>query len=219
MAFINSAILVGVSLFLLVEAYRRFKNPEPIDGPLMLAVAMIGLLANLLSVFLLHGHAHESMNVRSAYLHLMSDTLSSVAVVVGGLLIIRWGIGWIDSLITVLISLYILREGYEILRESVEVLMEASPELDLEEIKAEIESIPGVKNAHHFHVWRIGEKEVHFECHVEVDDMPISEAQSIIDRVAAVLGKRGIGHVTVQLEANRCPDKDVICRDKKGEGN
>ncbi len=112
------------------------------------------------------------MNVRSAYLHLLSDTLSSVAVVVGGVAIIWWSILWIDPpLITVLISLYIFKEGYAILKESIEVLMEAAPDLDLEEIKREIESIPGIRNAHHFHVWRIGEKEIHFECHVEVDDM------------------------------------------------
>ncbi len=210
-AFMNSAVLVGVSLFLLVEAYRRFKHPEPIDGPLMLGVALIGLTANLVSVSLLHDHSHESMNVRSAYLHLMSDTLSSVAVVIGGIMIIRWNVTWVDPLVTVLIALYILREAYEILRESIEVLMEASPELDLGAIKAEIESIPGVKNAHHFHAWRIGEKEVHFECHVEVNDMPLSEAQWIIDRVEEALKKYGITHVTVQLEVNRCEGKDVIC--------
>ncbi|ASJ06757.1 cation diffusion facilitator family transporter [Thermococcus pacificus] len=214
-AFINSAVLVGVSLFLLVEAYRRFKNPEPIDGPLMLGVALIGLGANLISVLLLHSHAHESMNVRSAYLHLMSDTLSSVAVVVGGVLIIKWNVTWVDPLVTVFISLYILREGYEILKESVEVLMEASPELDFEVIKREIESIPGVKNAHHFHAWRIGEKEIHFECHVEVDDMPVSKGQAIIDEVEERLRKYGITHVTVQLEVNRCTSKNVICNEEK----
>ncbi|MCO6040669.1 cation diffusion facilitator family transporter [Thermococcus alcaliphilus] len=215
-AFVNSAVLVGVALFLLVEAYKRFKNPEPINGPLMLGVALIGLLANLISVLLLHEHAHESMNVRSAYLHLLSDTLSSVAVVVGGIAIIKWNILWIDPLITVLISLYILREGYEILRESVEVLMEASPNLNFEEIKREIESIPGVKNAHHFHAWRVGEKEIHFECHVEVNDMPLSEAQKLIDDIAERLKSFGITHVTIQLEAGRCGDKNTICGGESG---
>lgn len=214
-AFVNSAVLVGVALFLLVEAYKRFKNPEPINGPLMLGVALIGLFANLISVLLLHEHAHESMNVRSAYLHLLSDTLSSVAVVTGGIAIIKWNILWIDPLITVLISLYILRGGYEILRESVEVLMEASPNLNFEEIKREIESIPVVKNAHHFHAWRVGEKEVHFECHVEVNDMPLSEAQKLIDDIAERLKRFGITHVTVQLEAGRCKDKNTICGGKE----
>lgn len=157
-------------IFLLVEAYKRFRNPNPIDTGLMLVVAAIGLLANLLSVLLLHGHVHGSINVRSAYLHLVSDTLSSVAVVAGGLAI----------------RYYIIREGYDILKESVDVLMEASPELDFDAIKAELESIPGVKNAHHFHAWRIGENETHFECHVDVNDMSLSEAQRIIDEIEKI---------------------------------
>ncbi|AAL80682.1 cation transporter [Pyrococcus furiosus DSM 3638] len=210
-AFVNSAILVGVALFLIVEAYKRFKTPEPINGPLMFSVALIGFLANLISVLLLHEHSHENINVRSAYLHLLSDTLSSVAVVLGGIAIIKWNAIWVDPLLSALISIYILREAYEILKESVEVLMEASPNLDFNEIKREIESIPGVKNAHHFHAWRVGEKEVHFECHVEVNDMLISEAQQIIDVIAERLRRFGITHVTVQLEAGRCKEKGMIC--------
>jgi len=208
-AFVNSSVLIGVSLFLIVEAYGRFRNPQPIDTAIMLPVASLGLIANLLSVFLLHGHSH-SLNIRSAYLHLLSDTLSSVAVVVGGLLIRFYGVSWIDPLVTVLIALYILREAYEVLGESVDVLMETSPELDLRAIKAELESIPGVKNAHHFHAWRVGEKEVHFECHLSVEDMPLSEAQGIIDEAEKRLRKFGITHVTVQLEVERCEPR-LLC--------
>ena len=134
-----------------------------------------------------------------------------MAVVAGGIAIMKWNILWIDPLVTVGISLYILHEAYEILRESVEVLMEASPNLDLRAIKHEIESIPGVKNAHHFHAWRVGENGIHFECHVEVDDMPLSEAQSIIDKAEVRLKKFGITHVTVQLEVDRCCGKNIIC--------
>ncbi|NJE48986.1 cation diffusion facilitator family transporter [Thermococcus sp. 9N3] len=210
-AFINSAVLIGVSLFLVVEAYRRFRNPQPIDTAIMLPMALVGLIANLLSVFLLHEHAH-GLNVRSAYLHLLSDTLSSVAVVIGGLLIRFYGVEWVDPLVTVLIALYILREAYEVLRESVDVLMEASPELDLEEIKAELESIPGVKNAHHFHAWRVGEGGIHFECHLSVEDMPLSEAQRIIDEAEKRLRKFGVTHVTVQLEVDRC-EPGLLCPD------
>ena len=209
-AFVNSAVLVGISFFLLVEAYRRFKNPQPIDTAIMLPVAVVGLVANLLSVLLLHDHAH-GLNIRSAYLHLLSDTLSSVAVIIGGLLIRFYGVGWVDPLVTVFISLYILREAYVVLRESVEVLMEASPKLDFEAIKAELESIPGVKNAHHFHAWRISEREIHFECHLSVEDMLLSEAQRIIDEAEKRLKKFGITHVTVQLEVDRCASKDLVC--------
>ncbi|ASJ16562.1 cobalt transporter [Thermococcus chitonophagus] len=210
-AFINSSVLVGVSLFLIVEAYRRFLAPKAIDVKVMLPVAAVGLLANIFSVLLLHEHSHESMNVRSAYLHLLSDTLSSMAVVIGGLLMLKYNVSWVDPLITVGIALYILREAYYILKESVEVLMEASPGLDFEEIKRRIEEIPGVKNAHHFHAWRIGEDEVHFECHVSVEDMPISRGQEIIDRIEEILREYGVKHVTVQLEVDRCKNGGIIC--------
>lgn len=216
-AFINSAILVGVSMFLVVEAYRRFMEPRPIEAGIMLPVAVVGLLANLLSVFLLHEHAHESINVRSAYLHLLSDTLSSVAVVIGAILIMVYGVTWVDPVITVLIAIYILREAYHILKESVEVLMEAAPDLDLDAIRKELESIPGVKNAHHFHAWRIGENEIHFECHLAVNDMPLREAQKIIDEAEERLKRFGITHVTVQLEVDRC-EPQMICDGSSGEG-
>jgi len=213
-AFANSAVLVGVSLFLIFEAYKRFKSPEPIKGSLMLFVALIGLFANLASVILLHEHAHESMNIRSAYLHLVSDSLSSIAVVLGGIAITKWNVFWIDPLITVLISLYILHESYGILKESIEVLMEAAPNLDFQKIKEEIESIPKVRNAHHFHAWRVGENEIHFECHVETEDMLLSEAQKLIDAIADKLKKFGITHVTIQLETGRCKEKSMICNEE-----
>ncbi|MFA4640017.1 cation diffusion facilitator family transporter [Pyrococcus kukulkanii] len=210
-AFINSSVLVGVSLFLIVEAYRRFLAPRTIEVKVMLPVATVGLVANVFSVLLLHEHTHESMNIRSAYLHLLSDTLSLVAVVLGGLLMLKYNVSWVDPLVTVGIALYILREAYYILKESVEVLMEASPGLDFEEIKRRIEKIPGVKNAHHFHAWRIGEDEVHFECHVSVKDMPISRGQEIIDRIEEILREYGVKHVTVQLEIYRCKNEGIIC--------
>ncbi len=212
-AFGNSAALLAISLLLIYESYQRFLHPNPIHGPLMLGVALVGLTGNFLSILLLHSHARESINVKSAYLHLLSDTLSSVAVVTGALLLIIFQVLWIDPLISVLIAVYIIYEGFDILKESIEVLMEASPNMDFQEIKRVIESIEGVKNAHHFHVWRIGEKDIIFECHVEVEDMPISQAQNIIDRIGEKLKGYGITHVTIQLESNRCRGRNIICRD------
>ncbi len=212
-AFGNSAALLAISLLLIYESYQRFLHPNPIHGPLMLGVALVGLTGNFLSILLLHSHARESINVKSAYLHLLSDTLSSVAVVTGALLLIIFQVLWIDPLISVLIAVYIIYEGFDILKESIEVLMEASPNMDFQEIKRVIESIEGVKNAHHFHVWRIGEKDIIFECHVEVEDMPISQAQNIIDRIGEKLKGYGITHVTIQLESDRCRSRNIICRD------
>ena len=209
-SFINSAFLIGVVMLLLVESYRRFTSPKPIDTSIMLPVALVGLIANLLSVLLLHEHAGESMNVRSAYLHLMGDTLSSLAVFLGGILIRLYSITWVDPLVTVLISLYLLRGAYGILKESVEVLMEAAPDIDLDAVRREIEAIPNVRDAHHFHVWRVGDKEVALECHVSLPDMSLREAQKIIDEIERRLRKFGIGHVTVQLEVDRCADRGLV---------
>ncbi len=211
-AFINSSAIIGVGIFLLVESYRRFMEPVEIKGFIMLVVAVVGLIANLLSIILLHTHAKESMNIRSAYLHLLSDTFSSVAVVIGAVAIILWKVNWIDLVITVILSLYIIKEGFEILRESVEVLMEASPDLNLGKIRKEIESIEGVKNAHHFHAWRIGEKDIHFECHIEVENMRVSDAQKIIEKIEEKLKKFGITHTTIQVECGKCDEKSIVCK-------
>ena len=209
-AFINSVILVAVGLFLIYEAYRRFLHPSPINSALMLVVAFIGLFANLFTALLLHKHAHESMNVKSAYLHIIGDTVSSIAVIIGGLAILWWGVVWIDPLISVLISVYIIFEGFKILRDSVDILMEASPDIDLEKIKREIEEIDGVVNAHHFHAWRVGENDIFLECHIDVEDMPISQAQRIIDEIQMKVREFGVTHVTVQMECGRCKRKATI---------
>lgn len=212
-AFTNSVILVGVGLFLIYQAYIRFLHPSPINSAIMLIVAFIGLFANLFTALLLHTHAHESMNVKSAYLHIVGDTVSSIAVILGGFAILWWNIVWVDPLLTILISIYIIHGGFKILRSTVDILMETSPDIDLEEIKNEIEKIEGVRNAHHFHAWRVGEKDVFLECHVDVEDMPISQAQKIIDEIQRRLEKFGITHVTIQMECGRCKLKDTIYKE------
>ena len=122
-ALFNSVTLIAICIYLLYEAYLRFFNPEPVKSILMFAVALIGLIANLLSVFLLQKHSKNNLNIKAAYLHLIGDTLSSVAVVIGGVLIYFYQIYWIDPLITVLISLYIIKETYAVLHETYKILM------------------------------------------------------------------------------------------------
>jgi len=212
-AFINSVILVSVGIFLIYEAYRRFLVPSPINSVLMLIVAFIGLFANLFTATLLHSHSHESMNVKSAYLHIIGDTVSSVAVILGGFAILWWGVVWIDPLISVLISTYIIYGGFKILKESVDILMESAPNIDFQTLKREIESIDGVENAHHFHAWRVGEKDILMECHVDVEDMPVSQAQGIIDEIERRARRYGITHITVQVECGRCKVKNTIYED------
>jgi len=210
-AFVNALVLLALSIFLLGEAYRRFRSPEQIESTLMLIVATIGLLANVLSVFLLRSGSRENMNIRSSYLHLLSDSISSVGVILGGIAIRLWNVVWIDPLITVAISLYIIRETWHIVREAVDILMQASPRIDYEELKAAVEGVTGVKNLHHVHLWRSDEKSIYFEGHVDVEDMRVCDAQRIIGDIQQILHERfGIGHATIQVETDRCKDKEIV---------
>ncbi len=210
-AFINATALFMISFWLIYEAYKRIQNPETINSNLMLVVATIGLIANLLSVYLLAKDSRENMNIKSSYLHLMSDTVSSVGVIIGGLAIKYMEIVWIDPLITFLISLYIIRETWHILIESINILMQSSPELDYDEIKKEIEKIENVKNIHHVHAWMLNEKTIHFEAHIELEDMKLSQIQKIYDKVEHILNEHyGISHITIQPELDKCCNKDMF---------
>jgi cobalt-zinc-cadmium efflux system protein len=151
------------------------------------------------------------MNIRSSYLHLLSDSISSVGVILGGIAIRLWNVVWVDPLITVVISFYIIRETWHIVKEAVDILMQASPPIDYEELKAAVEKVEGVKNLHHVHLWRSDEKSVYFEGHVDVEDMRVCDAQRIIEDIQEILRQRfGIGHATIQVETDRCDDKGVI---------
>ena len=212
-AFINSIILVAICIFLIFEAIERFRNPAPIKGVIMFSVAAIGLLANLIAMILLRSDSDKNMNIRAAYLHLLGDTLSSVVVIAGGLLIWKFGIYWLDPLITVLISLYILKETNLLLRDSFNILMQSAPrEVDLEQVKAEVEGIQGVRNIHHVHLWSLNDKQIHFEGHIDLEqNMTVSQASEMNKRISTLLhDKFNIEHTTLQMEYGCCPEKELI---------
>jgi len=210
-AFINSTVLLAISIVLIFEAFKRLQSPESINGTLMITVALIGLVANFVSVYLLEKDSHQSLNIKSSYLHLISDTVSSVGVLVGGIAIKLWGAVWLDPLITVLISLYILKETWHVIRKTVDILMQSSAVLDYDEIKNDIEKIDKVKNIHHVHSWMINEKTVCFEAHIDMEDMPLSEAEKVYDKIENFLkDHHGISHVTLQAEVDKCCDKKIF---------
>jgi cobalt-zinc-cadmium efflux system protein len=210
-AFFNSAFLIAISVFLLWEAYHRFMNPVKIKTNLMLIIAFIALIANFLSVYLLHAGSKESINIRSSYLHLISDTLSSLGVILGGIAIKLWGVFFIDPLLTLLISLYFLKESWEILKISIDILMQSSPELDFDKIKEDIEQLKGIKNIHHVHSWMSNEKTIYFEAHLEMENMPLSEVDKINQQVEKILKEKyDISHVTLQAETNISDKKSLF---------
>lgn len=210
-AFVNTAILLALSIVLILEAVKRWQSPEVIDGFLMIIVAIIGLIANFISVFILEQDAHENLNIKSSYLHLISDTISSVGVLVGGIAIQLWGVIWIDPLITILISIYIIKETWQVIRKTVDILMQSSAPLDYDTIKTDIEKIDKVKNIHHVHSWMANEKTIYFEAHIDLEDMKLSDAEIIYDKIENYLKEHhGIFHVTLQAEVNKCCDKRMF---------
>jgi cobalt-zinc-cadmium efflux system protein len=210
----NASTLIAISIYLFKESYDRFVSPQPIKGGMMIAVAAVGLMANVAGTLLLKKGSQGNINIRSAYLHLLGDAVSSLAVIMGGICIYLWDIYWVDPLLTVLISLYILKRSLEILKESISVLMMSVPQqISIENIKKELEEIPGVLNIHHVHVWRLGERDIHFEAHIDVQDMLISETTRLCASIEEKLKRdHGIAHTTLQFETNRCQSKSLLSR-------
>ncbi|MEO1814388.1 MAG: cation diffusion facilitator family transporter [Acetobacterium sp.] len=210
-ALVNGSVLLVLSVLLIIEAFKRWQSPETINGMMMIVVALVGLLANFIAVFLLEKDSHHNLNIKSSYLHLISDTVSSIGVLIGGVAIQLWGIVWIDPLITALISVYIIRETWQIIKKTVNILMQSAAVLDYEAIKTEIEKIAKVKNIHHVHTWMSDEKTIYFEAHIEMEDMPLSEVCQVTNQIEHMLKeKEGIYHVTLQAEVDKCCDKQLF---------
>ena len=216
-ALFNAVTLIAISVFLIFEAWERFNNPQLINSKLMLSVASIGLFANLVSVLLLKSHQKENINIKAAYLHLIGDTLSSVAVIIGGILIYFYKIYWIDPLITVLISLYIIKETYVILYDTYKILMQGTPSgINIDDIVENVTELSEIKGIHHIHIWSLTDREVHFEAHVDLsNDLKVSDGQMVVDKVQEILKKFNIDHVTLQLEYDSCDNKDIIHQELK----
>ncbi|MCF8330896.1 MAG: cation diffusion facilitator family transporter [Bacteroidales bacterium] len=216
-ALFNGIALIAISIFLFSEAWQRFNNPETINSTLMLVVAAIGLIANIISVLILEKHKKDNINIKAAYLHLLGDTLSSVAVIIGGVLIYFYELYWIDPLVTVIIGLYIIKESISIIIETVDILMQSKPkDIDLAEIKNKLTKIEGIKNIHHVHIWRLSDKEIHFESHVDLSqDFKTTEASVIREKAEAILYEQfHIDHVTMQMEFNSTHIPDLLAGSK-----
>ena len=212
-ALFNAVVLIVISVYLFYEAYQRFLNPEPIKSTLMFIVAIIGFLGNIISVLLLHRDSSHNLNIRAAYLHLIGDTLSSVGVIIGSILIYYRNITWIDPVLTILIGLVIIKATWGIIKETIEILMQASPAgLDLIEIRKELEKHAEINNIHHIHSWRLSDNIIHFQCHADLQkDVKISEADKIRNELESILHEKfHIDHITIQMEMNTCNQKTTI---------
>tara|TARA_R110000850_G_scaffold271031_2_gene404800 strand:- start:193362 stop:194270 length:909 start_codon:yes stop_codon:yes gene_type:complete len=216
-AFINSSTIVIVAIYLIYEAIQRFIEPQEIGSDIVIWMALLGIVVDGFSMLLLKKDSDKNMNMKSAYLHMLSDLTSSVAVLIGGLLMKFYEIWWIDSLLTLMIALYLIRVGYVLLKKSFNVLMLFTPEeVKVEEITEKINALPGIKSIHHIHIWQLNEDEVHLEAHLEFhQDVKISEFDRLlIDLEELLYNDFGINHITIQPEYQKEENsKDIIVQD------
>ena len=211
-AFVNAATLIGIALIVLVEAYRRFTDPQPVLGEVMFSVATVGLMVNLVIIAVLRSHL-RNLNVRSAFLHVMGDTLASVAVIAGAVIILLTGWYGVDSVASILIAGIIMFGSLRILRESLNVLLEATPGgVDIAEIVRDMNGVSGIRDVHHLHVWAITPEIRALSCHVSVEDITVSQSSSILSGLNELLERRhAIGHSTIQLECEGCDPNELYC--------
>lgn len=215
-AFINSASLIVIAVFLAFEAVKRLKNPVELESNIVIALALLAIFANGFSVLLLKNDAHHNLNMKAAYLHLLSDMLTSVAVLIGGLLMKFFQIYWLDGVLTIIISLYLLFMSWHIFRDSLYILMLFTPKhIKIEEIHKEIIKIDGVKNMHHVHIWQLNDSELHFDAHIEFKkDISLSEFDIKCKEIEKVLSEKfDIHHSFLQPEYARNDKKELIIQD------
>ncbi len=227
-AMINVAILVAASVFILIGAFNRLLHPEPIEGMLVIVVAAIGVFGNGFSAWLLHLDSQHNMNVRGAFLHMMGDMLTSVLVVVNGIVLMFRPWYWIDPLLSLFIVGFILKNCWGIVREASGILMNATPgHIDIREVLAFFKGIQGVEGAHYLHAWNLGSSGVAFSAHVVVPDQPVSRLEGLRRVISDGLMQRfGIDHPVLQFETAACGNGGMFCEQlctvpngaSKGEG-
>lgn len=215
-AFVNASTLIIVALILIYGAINRFINPQIIQSNTVIWLAILGILANGFSVLLLKNDADHNLNMKSAYLHLLTDMMASVAVLVGGLLMKFYGWYWVDSVMTILIALYLIAVGLDLVIKSTKMLMLFTPEhININEIIKEVHAVSGVGKLHHIHVWHLNEEEIHLEAHLDCpEDFTLTQFDEILDKIELVLFEKfGINHITIQPEFKKEDSKDYIVQD------
>jgi cation diffusion facilitator family transporter len=212
-AAVNVALLVAAAAFILHEAFQRFRQPQPVMGHIVMYLAAVGILGNGLSAWLLHRDSSHSLNVRGAFLHMVGDMLTSVLVLVNGLILIYRPWYWLDPLLSCLIVIFIVKNCWSILKEATGILMNATPRtIDLEKIQETLQAIPGVCGVHYLHAWNVSSSSIAFSCHVEVADQLLSRTEPLSEAIRHELFHRfGIDHPVLQFETAQCGNGGMLC--------
>lgn len=201
-ALFNASVLIAVSLYLIIESVERLFHPHAVASVWVMGLAALGIAVNGLSAWLLHRDSHSNLNIRSAYLHLMGDLMTSVAVLIGGGVMYLYGWVWIDPLLSLLISLYLIRASYGIIRESTGMLMQFSPaHISIDTILETVRGFCEIESIHHIHLWQLNDETVFLEARLNFyNDLSLSEANAVIHALSHSLEAIGISHTTFQAE-------------------
>jgi len=212
-ALANSTTLVVIALGIFYEAYHRFINPPDVQADVLIGVGVLAVVINVVTALLVRRGAEHDLNIRSAFLHLMGDVLSTMGAVVAGVIIRYTSWNWLDPFVSVLIGLLILWSAWSIVREAVDILMEGTPaDIDMDAMIQDINSVEGVRGVHDLHVWSITQNMRTLSAHLVTDDMTIGEGASIQGRVNEVLFHGyNVSHATLQLECDDCMPSMMYC--------
>jgi cobalt-zinc-cadmium efflux system protein len=218
-AVLNGATLIVIALFIFMEAVKRFANPPDVATTGMLIVSSIGLAVNILVAWIMArgGDVEENLNMKGAYLHVISDMLGSIGAIAAALLMMFFGWGWADPLASVIVAVLILRSGYFVSKSGLHVLMEGVPQnVDMNDVIHTIQNAKGIKSVHDFHVWSITSGLNALSCHAVVDDqMTIAESEQMLRSIEHALLHQNIHHVTIQLETSAHQhDDSILCQIK-----
>ncbi|MCM3042229.1 cation diffusion facilitator family transporter [Paenibacillus motobuensis] len=215
-AVLNGVTLVLIAIYIFYEAIQRFQNPPEVASSGMLIISSIGLLVNIFVAWFMmrSGDVEENLNMRGAYLHVISDMLGSVGAIVAALLIMFFGWGWADPLASVIVAALVLRSGYYVMKSGLHVLMEGTPQnVDMNEVIQTIQSTNGVQSVHDLHVWSITSGLNALSCHAVVDDqMSIADSERLLRQIEHDLEHKNIHHMTIQLETSaHRHDNSILC--------
>lgn len=201
-ALINSVTLILVGVYLLFEAGKRYFNPEPIDGLLVVYVASVALVVDLITAWLTYKGSKESINMRAAFVHNVSDALASVVVIISGVLVMLYEVYWVDFIATLFIAIYVVWHSWGLIKSCVKTLMQAVPgDINAPEVEKAMCGVEGVLGVHHLHIWAVHEKMRSLEGHVKVKTKSLLEADKIKKELKVLLHKRfKINHTTLEFE-------------------
>jgi len=215
-AFINSTTLIVIAVFLVIEAFKSLLNTHEVKSDIVIWLALLSVVLNGLSVLLIKKDAKHNLNIRSAYIHLLTDMITSVAVFIAGILMKYYQIYWIDGVITLGIAIYLVYLSLDVLKQSLKILMLFAPErIIIKDVEKTILAIDEIKNIHHVHIWQLNEYDCHFEAHIEFKkDVKLSEFDKVCEKVEKILKEQfNINHSNLQPEFFRDDEKKFIIQD------